>query len=205
MGVIHVRQGLLEFASLAEVFRILEVGAGHSEEVLRHLPEVGARRRRQLALRECPLREADIFGDQRAEIPARPSGAAIKPFPLRCLRACVGQSSMTLTLSPPCRVSRGRTSTMSGIWSPPPVMIATPIGRREISSAIAVVSPSTLAMIAFRSFGFVTFRMICVLHWLRTFLSTFAARCVMTTSPRPNLRPSEARVRNTFDDAAWPT
>src|SRR2546426_627318 len=94
---------------------------------------------------------------------------------------------------------------MSGIWRPPPVMIATPIGRREISSAIAVVRPSTLAMIAFRSFGFVTFRMICVLHWLRTFLSTFAARCVMTTSPRPNFRPSEASVRNTFDDAAWPT
>src|SRR2546426_577388 len=78
-------------------------------------------------------------------------------------------------------------------------------GRREISSAIAVVRPSTLAMIAFRSFGFVTFRMICVLHWLRTFLSTLAARCVITTSPRPNLRPSEASVRNTFEEAAWPT
>src|SRR5439155_15686437 len=65
--------------------------------------------------------------------------------------------------------------------------------------------PSTLAMIAFRSFGFVTFRMICVLHWLRTFLSTLAARCVITTSPRPNLRPSEASVRNTFEEAAWPT
>src|SRR5712691_3117165 len=84
-------------------------------------------------------------------------------------------------------------------------MIATPIGRREISSAIAVVRPSTLAMIAFRSFGFVTFRMIWVLHWLSTFLSTFAARCVITTSPRPNLRPSEASVRKIFEEATWPT
>src|SRR6059058_5250483 len=80
-----------------------------------------------------------------------------------------------------------------------------PDREAEISSAIDVVRPSTLAMIAFRSFGFVTFRITCVLHWLSTFLSTFAARCVMMTSPRPNLRPSEASVRNTFDDATWPT
>src|SRR3990172_359634 len=112
---------------------------------------------------------------------------------------------MTFTDSPPWRVSRGRTSTRRGICTPPPTTIATPIGSRWISSAMAAVKPSTLAVIAFRSFGFVTFRINCVLHWLSTFLSTLAARCVTITSPSPNWRPSDAIVRKIFEEFTAPT
>ena len=72
--------------------------------------------------------------------------------------------SIIVTLSPPCFVSLGLVSTKSGIMIPPPVIIAVPMGRRWISSIIPVVSPSTEAVMAFRSLGFVTFKMIWVLH-----------------------------------------
>src|SRR5206468_12805142 len=100
MRIIHVGEGFLELAPLAEMPRILEVRSGHSKEVLRNLPQVGARRRSQLDSGERLLRQGNILVDQRAKIHARPSSAALKPFPLP-VSTGAGQSSMTLTLSPP--------------------------------------------------------------------------------------------------------
>ena len=86
----------------------------------------------------------------------------------------------------------------------PPMISATPIGSRWISSSMPACSPSTEDDMAFRSLGLVTLSIIWVLHWDSTFLSILAALWEIMVSPRPNLRPSAAMVRNILEQEVVP-
>src|SRR3990172_3641163 len=73
VGVVDVREGFLELPLLAEVLRVLAVRAGHGEEVLRDLPEVGLGGWGDLDLRKGPVGEGDVLVDKGSEIQAPPA------------------------------------------------------------------------------------------------------------------------------------
>jgi len=67
-----------------------------------------------------------------------------------------------------------------------------------------VVRPSTELMMALRSLGLVTLRMILVLHWEIMFLSTLAGRWLTMQRPIPNFLPSDATVLSMLEETALP-
>src|SRR5256885_15994020 len=60
VGVVDVRERFVQFALIAEVLRVLEIGPGHGHEILGDLTEVRAFRRRDDHLPEGSFRECDI-------------------------------------------------------------------------------------------------------------------------------------------------
>ena len=62
--------------------------------------------------------------------------------------------------------------------------------RFFISSFVSDVIPSTEFTIEVISFGFVTFRIIWVLHWDKTDFSILDGRWVIMHNPNPNFLPS---------------
>src|SRR3990170_1100598 len=68
MGVVGVREGLLEFALTAEVLRIVVVRASHCEKILGDLSEVGLLRRGDGDLCEGALCQRDVFVDEGGKV-----------------------------------------------------------------------------------------------------------------------------------------
>ena len=71
MSVVHVRECFLEFPLLPEVFRVLIVRAGHSDEIFRDFPKVRASGDRNRGFGERFLCQGDVFFDELAETHAR--------------------------------------------------------------------------------------------------------------------------------------
>src|SRR3989338_1617806 len=112
-------------------------------------------------------------------------------------------ASKILTASPPCFVLLGLILTNKG-RSTTPVTNAVPIGKFLISFSVSEVIDSTEFEIDFKSFGFVIFRIICVVAWEMQDLSTRDGLWEMMQRPNQNFLPSDEICLNIAEDFASP-